>query len=431
MSTHLDLSRRNTILLGIESRKPLSLIAAEIGVSPSTVSRELRKHRSESTKSSMGRIPNRCAYRFSCSRRSVCSNIDCSRKCSACNKCNHTCPAFVEEFCDKLNHPPYVCNGCDARQKCTLRKFFYDPRKAQADYRSVLVESRSGFNLSDNELASIDAFISPLVRNGQSLHAIYSVNKHSISVSERTLNRLLDSNMLSVRNIDLPRKCSLKPRKGKQPERKLNRNCRVGRTFSDYLRFISEHPDVHTVQIDSVIGSRGGKVLLTMCFHGDLMLAFLREHNDAQSVIQCFNDLYSALGHELFCKLFPVILTDNGSEFSDPDAIEFAPNGTRRSHLFYCDPCAPYQKPDVERCHELLRRILPSGKSFDALSQEHINLALSHVNSYPKKSLGDKSPFDSFSFFFGDKALSMLLHLLCLKVIPPNDIILKPYLLLF
>lgn len=53
------------------------------------------------------------------------------------------------------------------------------------------------------------------------------------------------------------------------------------------------------------------------------MLAFLRDANTARSVSEIFEHLYEVLGHETFTTLFPVILTDRGSEFTDPLAIEF------------------------------------------------------------------------------------------------------------
>ena len=50
--------------------------------------------------------------------------------------------------------------------------------------------------------------------------------------------------------------------------------------------------------MDSVEGRKGGKVLLTIHFvNCSLMLAFLREHNDAQSVIDIFNELEKNIRH--------------------------------------------------------------------------------------------------------------------------------------
>ncbi len=52
------------------------------------------------------------------------------------------------------------------------------------------------------------------------------------------------------------------------------------------------------------------------------MLAFLRDANDSQSVIDVFDGLNERLGIDMFKKLLPVLLGDNGSEFSNPRAIE-------------------------------------------------------------------------------------------------------------
>jgi hypothetical protein len=67
----------------------------------------------------------------------------------------------------------------------------------------------------------------------------------------------------------------------------------------------------------------GGKCLLTIHFvETSLMLAFLRDANTSASVIQVINLLDKVLGNRIFSQMFPVILTDNGSEFSNPKEIE-------------------------------------------------------------------------------------------------------------
>ena len=242
--------------------------------------------------------------------------------------------------------------------------------------------------------------------------------------------RLIDKSALKARNIDLPRKCKLKPRKGGRPARKIDSACRVGRTYSDFEAYISSHPETLPVQMDSVVGGAGTtKVLLTLRFEGDFMPVFLRDSNTAKSVLDWINFLYNGLGHDDFCAMFPVILTDNGSEFSDPAAIETAPDGTPRTKVFYCDPMASWQKPNVERCHELYRRILPSGCSFDDLTQDDLTLTASHVNSYARYGLGGKTPMDTLAFYYGKERSDKLLRLLGQTRIPAPEIVLSPALL--
>lgn len=111
----------------------------------------------------------------------------------------------------------------------------------------------------------------------------------------------------------------LKPRARKPVEHKVDTKCRIGRTYEDYQAFIATAPELATVEMDTVVGRRGGKVLLTLQFvRCGFMLAFLRERNDSQSVIDVFSRLWTLAGADLFRRLFPVLLTDNGSEFSSP-----------------------------------------------------------------------------------------------------------------
>ena len=96
--------------------------------------------------------------------------------------------------------------------------------------------------------------------------------------------------------------------------------------------------------MDSVIGTVGGKVLLTIHFpHTSFMMGFLRDFNTSQSVIDIFEMLYVKLGRKLFEKIFPVILTDRGSEFSNPRMIEYTKDGILRTKVYYCDAgCPPF-----------------------------------------------------------------------------------------
>lgn len=431
MSKHLTYEDRVMIETQLSMGTTPAEIAEILGKARSTIGREIRKHRQEKDTSAFGRVKNRCVRRRNCSCHGLCDDKpDCTRKCAACPHCNAVCPNFLEEMCPKLACAPYVCNGCSERSRCVLRKFVYSARHAAQEYRTILSENRQGFNLTTGEVKLIDRVASPLIKNGQSIHHIYVNNADQLPVSERTIQRMMHSNLLSAGILDQRRVCKLKPRKGSRKEAKLDKACRRGRTIEDFHLFIAQNPGCPHVEMDSVIGRTGGKVLLTLIFpKTELMLAFLRDNNTAASVADYFRILYEGLGREDFEQLFPVLLTDNGTEFSDPTSIEFAPDGHCRCRIFYCDPMASYQKPHIERNHELLRTILPKGTSFDDLSQRDIDLALSHVNSYKRPILGDKSPFEIFSFVYGERLTNKLLRLLCLSIIPPNHIVLNPRLL--
>ena len=124
-------------------------------------------------------------------------------------------------------------------------------------------------------------------------------------------------------------------------------------------------------------------------------------------------------------EIFPVLLADNGSEFSNPSAIEQDAQGNLRTRIFYYNAGAPYQKGSCENNHELIRRFIPKGTDLGRYTQEQINLMMSHINSYARKKLGNKSPYEVFSFQYGKEILDAF-HL---QQIPADEIILSPDLL--
>jgi IS30 family transposase len=427
---HLTNDERLQIERLLSEQTPLKQIAERLDKHPATISREVRAHAIDSNKGAPFRIPNRCVKRMDCNKLHLCVDIRanktyCNRKCSACKLCNEICPDFEEQACYKLYEPPYVCNGCSDEYQCVLRKKYYINKKAHEAYREKLIESRVGANITEDELLILDEMVSPLIRRGQSVHHIVTSNPDKFNISEKSIYRYVDGGLLSAKNIDMPRVCRLKPRKTKPVVHKVDSSCRIGRTYDDYKAFVEKTP-VSLVEMDSVIGRVGGKVLLTLMFTScDFMIAFIRDRNTSQSVIDTFDWLYKVVGAKTFSTLLPLLLADNGSEFSNPLKLEFDSDGNRRTRIFYCDHYAAFQKPHVEHNHEFIRRILPKSTSFDNLIQSDINLLMSHINSYRREKLGNKAPIDLFGFIYGCEIIEKL----GMSKISPNDIILKPSLL--
>lgn len=421
---HLTQDNRCTIQSMLNEKASFKAIADVLDKDPSTISKEIRSHLVFRKIGGMNLHYNACVHRFNCTKSHLCSPCHAARNyklCRRCNMCNTFCKDFQNEICSKLLKPPYVCNSCGNRSFCSLEKRFYYASDAQKEYELVLSESRSGISLSEAEVQHLDEIVSPLIRRKQSPHHICVTNKDSIMVSERTIYRLIDSRVLSAMNMDLPRKVRFSARNNKV-HLKVDKACRIGRTFECFHTYLSEHPDLPIVQLDSVEGKKGGKVLLTIHFvNAEFMLAFLREHNDSQSVIDIFERLYLELRPDRFMKLFKVCLADNGSEFSNPRAIEYDRQGNPRTHIFYCDPSAPYQKGSAERNHEFIRMFIPKGTDLEHFTQDSINLMMDHTNSYARESLGNKSPYEVFSFLYGQEILDLLE---CHRI-PPQEVTLS------
>lgn len=421
---HLTLTERFRISNCLDHNMSFKTIGIELDKDCTTISKEIRNHIIFKKSGAFGHPYNSCIHRNSCDIRNICSPCASSKKfnfCRFCKSCNSVCPDFKQEFCPKHLKAPYVCNGCEKLKSCTLEKHFYHAASADTEYREILSEARSGFTLTEAEIMHLDSVISPLIMKGQSLNHICINNKDSIMSSERTIYRLVDYNLFSARNIDLPRKVRYKSRKIKK-HYKVDKGCRIGRTYQDYTNFMKENPDLPITQIDSVEGKKGEKVLLTIHFvKAEFMLAFIRDSNDSQSVIDIFNRLYLEMRPDIFISVMPVLLGDNGSEFSNPTALEFDSQGNQRTHVFYCDASAPQQKGSAERNHELIRYFIPQGNSLASYTQRDITLMMNHINSYCRESLGNKCPYDMFSFLYGE---TVLVSLGCSKI-PANDVTLN------
>ena len=429
---HLTAEERTTIETELTKSSSFKSIGATLGKDCTTIAKEVKKHRYSSQVGAFGHGFNDClhAHDRSCQRFNVCSacySPQKHRRCWSCGKCTKECPHYEKYSCEKLLKAPYVCNGCSEKKNhCSLEKWFYRADQAQTAYREKLSEARTGFDITEKELEHLDDVVSPLIKNGQSIHHVCMNHSGEIMLSERTMYTYIDNGLLSARNIDMPRVVKMHPRKNHKKYFKVDKACRIGRTFDEYQTYMNEHPDTLVVQCDSVEGVKGGKVLLTVHFVAqELQLAFLRDANDSQSVTDIFNRIYLELHPDRFLKLFPLLLCDNGSEFSNPKALEYDGQGNRRTTVFYCDPNAPFQKPNCENNHEMIRRIIPKGVDIGQYTQKDIDLMMSHINSYARAKLGDKCPYDVFSFLYGEDILKYF----GLSKIPPDEIILSPKLL--
>lgn len=313
--------------------------------------------------------------------------------------------------CKRLCRFPFVCNGCEKRKYCCKQyKFFYEPSIAQENYEIILRDSRIGLDITLEDKATFDTILKEGISKGQSIHHIVEGNKDKLRYSERSAYRLVDRSQTLVQALDLRRKVKLKPRKH-YAYKEDNKKVRKGRTYADYIAFLAENPLIHPVQIDTVESVSTGvhKCLLTIHFPSlRFMLIFVLSRKCKEEVTKVFMHLKSSLGNELYKKLFPVILTDRGTEFCDPEMIEVdAVTGELLTRVFFCDSYSSFQKGAIEENHELLRYIIPKGVVFDDLTQEKADIMVSHINGYYRKVI-DTTPYSLAKAFLGGEAFDEL-----------------------
>jgi len=304
--------------------------------------------------------------------------------------------------CPKLLRAPFVCNFCEKRRyKCQYQKQLYLARFAQKEYEALLVESREGIPLNKQVFYDNDRLISDGIKKGQHLYHI--IESNDLGVSKSTVYRHLHKGYLSVSSIEFPRIVKFKSRK-QHHQIYVPKAAKIGRTYDDFLAFVQENNINNWIEMDTVIGRIGGKVILTMFFtQFNFMTALLLDNKtaaEASTNIIVLKKSIASIGNN-FGNIFPLILTDNGGEFSDVATFENDLQGAKETSIFFCDPYKSYQKPNVEKNHTIFRDIVPKGKSFDGFTQETVNLIFSHVNSVKRKVLNGKTPYELFTYIFG------------------------------
>lgn len=391
---HMTLDDRLEIQVCLDKGIPFKTIARRIGKAPTTVSREVKKH-------------------LSVQPLSV--------------KRTRTDGSPIEDRpCPLLLKAPFVCNPCKKRRgNCAFQKQLYTAKTAQDEYETLLRDSREGIPLSKEEFWESDAIIAEGIKKGQHLYHIMESQK--VSFSKSSAYRHLHRGYLSVSKMDFPRVVKFKTRKQRRPDSVPNA-VREGRTYADFLAFIEERDIKSWVEMDTVIGRIGGKTIMTFDFtFCNFMFGLLLDDKTAAEAALKIRALKEAfrVGGISFGDVLPVLLTDNGGEFSNVSAFTTDLDDAHETELFFCDPYQSSQKPRVEKNHTIFRDIVPSGKSFDDFTQETVDLIFSHVNSVKRKSLNGKTPFEMFSFMFGENIATIL----GVKNIPASDVVQSPKLL--
>ena len=128
-NTHLTLDERKIIQTGIENRSRKVDIARTIGKDPTTVAKEIRKHRELKARNTFN-YPSICIHT------------------KACGGCKRKCDKYEEIKCNKRDKSPGACNKCPNISRCHLDKYFYYATKANEEYKLDLVDFREGINLT-------------------------------------------------------------------------------------------------------------------------------------------------------------------------------------------------------------------------------------------------------------------------------------------
>ena len=390
----LTLSQRNMIENLLNQRKRKFEIANELGKTQSTIAREINRHRI---------IKPHNIYKT--------DNIYNCKYFVNCKVCTSKCRIFQPISCKDRDRNIGACNNCSKLKTCNLDKYFYLAEKAHENYKYTLTDSRQGVNLNTSELIDLAHLICPLIKRGQSIYTILN-NHPEIKFCEKTLYNYIEMGLFKdwgITNISLKRKIRRRLTRKQLKKRKETVNY-AGRTYTDYLEYKTKNPTIVTTEMDTVFNNQSGPYIQTFIFENtSFMIGILHSQKTANSMSNTLDKFQERLSSKEYENLFSVLLTDRGTEFAKPQQFEInMSTGEIRSKIFYCDPMQSSQKPHVENNHNFIREILPNGQDWSKLTQEKLDLMFSHINSTPRENLGDKTPYDIFTFIYGKQLADKL-----------------------
>lgn len=394
-NSKLNLSQRIKIEEMLNQRHRKFEIVKELDRTQSTIAREIKKHLV---------VKQHNIYKS--------DNLFNCKYFVNCKKCTNKCNIFQPISCKDRDRNIGACNNCSKLKSCNLDKYFYIADEAQKKYEYTLRDSRQGVNLSSSELIELAHIICPLIKKGQSIYTILN-NHPEIELCEKTIYNYIEMGLFKdwgVTNSTLKRKVKRRISKKYNLKKRKEPTDYEGRTYTDYLEYKKQNPYVPTTEMDTIYNFQSGPYIQTFIFENtSFMIGILHSKKTADSMSEALNKIQEILTDKEYNSLFALLLTDRGTEFAKPQQFEInMKTGEIRSKIFYCDPQQSSQKPHVENNHNFVREILPNGQAWNNLTQEKVNLMFSHINSTPRESLGNKTPYEIFTFIYGKELADKL-----------------------
>ena len=174
----LNISQRETIQILISKGKNFTDIGLAIGKDRTTISKEIKRNRY---------IKSNFYEAFD--KKGINKAID---------NCN-------------ILKARYVCNTCPKKSICNKHHLFYDYRLAQKHYEEQLINARTGVDIKPDELDEIEQQIVPLIKDkNQSVNQVYINHPDILYFSKTTFYKYVDIGVLSLTNLDLPKKVKYK-----------------------------------------------------------------------------------------------------------------------------------------------------------------------------------------------------------------------------
>lgn len=373
----LDRAERAAIERGLDKNRPARAMARDLGRSQSSVADEVRRNRTVTRGPGKG------------------SRVE----------------SVPEGACARLRGWPHVCNGCNKRRyHCSMPfRCEYSAARAQLLADGELSAARRGVDRTEEEFESIAAKIRADLARGLSPAQIADARSSEFRAAPSTIYRWIERGYAGMSNMDLRRKVGYRPRRRAAPAPTPHG---PERSFSAFSA-LPEGEREAACEMDTVIGRAADRqCVLTLhlrCCRAQLCL--LLPERSSSAVAAALDVLEAAVGKRAFQRMFGLVLTDNGAEFSDWESLERSclPGKGARCRVYYCDVRQSQQKGGCERNHVELRKLLPKrrGTSFDDLEAADMAAVMSQLNSEPRPSMAFMPPLRALLAAYGDDGAAL------------------------
>lgn len=223
--------------------------------------------------------------------------------------------------------------------------------------------------------------------------------KFKTTICTKTVYNYIDKGIfLCLTNKDLPVKNDSKRSYNKV--KKAQKKAQAGESITHRPGEIDKREEFGHWEMDSVMGKQGESeqclvVLTERKTRAELI--FKTPDHTASSVVEVLNSLEKEWGNH-FSKLFKTITVDNGTEFSDCAGMEQScldPN-MKRTKMYYCHPYSSWERGSNENLNKMIRRWIPKGTNFDAITVEEVINIQEWMNQYPRRLFGYRSAAEMF-----------------------------------
>lgn len=356
-----------------------------------------------------------CKNYENCNQKKLCEYSLSSEKCKSCRDCKvgtELCKEYEAVVkCERIKGRKKVCNGCPAYgHRCSKPKLVYKAEEAWKQHQENKKKSVKKYKAIENteymeELASkIRRGISPEV-------ALRTTGeKYGETISVPTLYLRIDRKKIKCSNLDLRNKLKRQPKEEEKEKRNARSEHRAnGRSYEDLTQEEQTGRKERIGQMDTVIGTPGGKLLLTLLNKETSFLFGIPVENKKQeTIIEQLDKIETTIGDK-FKLILEKILTDNGPEFLNYAGIEkSAIKEGKRISLYYANPYASYEKGMIENQHRLIRYFYPKGTDFSKYKNSDIIEKINRINNYPRKKLNWSTPYKEMEKKLGKDIMNKL-----------------------